>query len=242
VAERTDPTLPVEASLRIRTGLYFTTEGSDWQVLYERPGGPEDDGPVAVVMTRPVGAGTLVLCSDTYFLSNEALRSDRAPAAIAYLLGDGATVLFSETHLGNGQRDRIMTLVRRYRLHGVLAGFFLLGLLFLWRNATTLLPRRDQTARAETESEQSQHRGLEALLTRFVPQSAVLDHCVEAWQGQFGNTQRAAAVAKASEPLRNASAPPKDEATIVALYNQIASAAAQRDARQPVRTQSGLDP
>jgi hypothetical protein len=45
---------------------------SNWRVLYERGGYP-------VLIERVFGSGSIVLCSDSYFLSNEALRRERIP-------------------------------------------------------------------------------------------------------------------------------------------------------------------
>ncbi len=222
VASRVDENLPVEANQRLFTGLYFLPDTAHWTTVYLRPGGDEEEPGRATVMERYFGEGTVVLCSDAYFLSNEALRNDRSPGLIQWVMGSNPTLLFSEVHLGNGQKDRIMTLVRRYRLHGVLAGLLLIGILFIWKNATTLIPRRERLLAAQAVADQSQGAGINHLLSRFVAPDALLPLCVQEWRTHFGNSPAAPAVEKALQSQEAAPLSRKDEATIVARYNQIA--------------------
>ncbi len=222
VASRTDAALPVETNQRLFSGLYFESDSGDWTNVYIRPGGNADAPERATVMERSFGAGTVVLCSDAYFLSNEAMRNDRSPGLIQWVMGTNPTLLFSEVHLGNGQKDRIMTLVRRYRLHGVLAGILLIGGLFIWKNGTTLLPRRERMLADQSVVDRSQGAGMNHLLSRFVAPAALLPLCVKEWRVHFGNSPAAPAVEKTLQSQENASLSTKDEATIVARYNQIA--------------------
>lgn len=227
-ATRHDGAPPLEDTLRVRTGLYFQTDNDAWTPVFVRDGAEEDENPFTVVMTRKQGAGSIVLCSDSYFLSNEALRNDRAPKTLDWLMGENTTLLFSETHLGNGQRDRIMTLVRRYRLHGVLAGLALIGGLFLWRNMTTLIPRRERALAAQTEIERTQHAGLDNLLVRFVPPAAIIATGVREWRHHFAKTPKGGAVLRAYEAMDDTADTPKDKETIVTMYNRLVQAARQR--------------
>src|SRR5690606_37819970 len=109
----------IEPILASVSDLYFRNAAPRWKPIYQRPGG-STDRPWIVAMEMGLGSGSIVLCSDSYFLSNEALRKHRASGFLAWLAGDRSRILFSEAHLGTQQRDRIMTLVRLYRLHGVL--------------------------------------------------------------------------------------------------------------------------
>ena len=72
------PDLP--AAISWHTNLYFEVFDDSWQTLYS-----VDDKPV--IIERTMGKGTLVLCADSYFISNEALRSERHPQLLVWLLG-----------------------------------------------------------------------------------------------------------------------------------------------------------
>lgn len=229
VAERS-PGLPdLEAAVAWRSGLYFHPLGDGWQPVYTLPPSPSSDRKV-LVMERRLGDGSIVLCSDSYFLSNEAARKDRAPALLAWLIGPHPTVFFSEIHLGTQQQDRIMTLVRQYRLHGVLLGFVVLGILFVWKNATTLVPRHNRAAARAvlptTDAERSHQEGLDNLLARFIHRDRLLEVCVREWRQQFHNSPKAEVVAGTVASIRNSGA--RGAASVVAAYNRIVREIQQR--------------
>jgi hypothetical protein len=155
-------------------------EPSPWRVLASK-------GNRAMIVERNLGTGTVVVCSDSYFLSNEALWKEPKPQFLSWLIGDATSVIFDETHLGAliGEQAGIMTLARRYGMHGLfIAGLVLFGL-FIWRSATTLVPR-DEAAdlglwRADAVAGRSTSSGLEGLLRRGVKPRDLLQHCFEAW-------------------------------------------------------------
>lgn len=222
VAERDAGAPDVEAAVAWRSGLYFEPGNDGWQPVYrQRPS--LSDGARVLVMERTFGDGSIVLCSDTYFLSNEAARKDRAPAFLAWLVGTNTTILFSEIHLGTQQQDRIMTLVRQYRLHGVLFGFVVLGILFVWKNATTLVPRRGpsvvQTALPATDVERSHQDGLDNLLARFIDRDRLVETCIREWRQHFHNSPKAPSVAAVYASLRETGR--RGPASVVAAYNRI---------------------
>jgi hypothetical protein len=78
--------------------------------------------------------------ADSYLLSNEAMRSDRQPELLAWLVGPSQGVVFDETHFGVIEQPGVMVLARRYRLHGLFVGLALLAALFIWKNAATFVP------------------------------------------------------------------------------------------------------
>ncbi len=115
------------------TALYFEKPGTNWKVVYARDSLP-------VLIERRFGRGALVLSADSYFVSNEAMRNERHPELLAWLVGPNATVLFDETHLGVMEQPGVATLVRQYRLLGLVIGLLLLAGLFVWRNAVSFVP------------------------------------------------------------------------------------------------------
>ena len=159
-------------------------EKNAWRAVLVR-----DDRPVAVVRTYPENGGSIVLVSDSYFVSNEALRDERHPALLAWLAGAGTDrLIFDESHLGLHENPGLMTLARRYRLGGALAALALLAALFFWRNVTTLTPRRDELADSADEASaagvagRGAAAGFSSLLRRSVPPGALLEVCVTRWE------------------------------------------------------------
>ncbi|MBX3178980.1 MAG: DUF4350 domain-containing protein [Candidatus Hydrogenedentes bacterium] len=207
----------IEAVLASVSGLYFRGAAPRWDPVYLRPGG-STERPWIVAMEMVLGSGSIVLCSDSYFLSNEALRKHRASGFLAWLAGDRSRILFSEAHLGTQQRDRIMTLVRRYRLHGVLLAAILIGGLFVWKNATALLPRVERAPREAAGSARSHQEGLDNLLVRFIPRGQLLETCMKEWRGHFHGHPRADAVEALHAGLRE---PGGARETISERYNRL---------------------
>src|SRR5262249_595808 len=71
-------TLP--ESLAWHGGLAFTNLPSQWKVIYSRAGHP-------VVIERRFGTGSVVMATDSYFLSNEALLKDRHADLLSWWVG-----------------------------------------------------------------------------------------------------------------------------------------------------------
>ena len=159
------------------SALRFEGLGPEWRALYELDGKP-------VVIERAYGKGTIVLASDSWFISNEALVKERTASLLAWLAGPNGAVIFDETHFGIQESPGVAALGRKYRLQGLFAGLLLLAALFIWKNATSLVPpgegrpERSEGARAGRDS----LAGLAGLLRRTIPQSDILAACVEEWK------------------------------------------------------------
>lgn len=182
---------------------------------------------------RKLGAGTVVVCTDRYFLSNEALWKTPKPAFLAYLIGDAKRVVFDETHLGVmiGDADGVMTLARRYGMHGLFLGCILLFILFIWRSAISLVPSNPADDlglwRAQAVAGQSSASGLEGLLRRGIATKGLLQRCFEVWQ-----STRASSAAVAHERRARAQAILQNPA---ALKRPVDAYQAIRDALHPRR-------
>ena len=184
-----------------------------WHALLQRENRP-------VIVARPFGdkGGELLLASDTYFLSNEALRAEAHPALLAGLVGPARRVVFDETHLGIAERPGMMTLARRYGLQGGLGALGLLAALFLWRNVVSLVPPpvppADPGATGSSVTGRDAAAGFINLLRRGVPPRELVGVCVEQWRHAPGRRVpdaatverlRALAAAEAAQPARNRS-------------------------------------
>lgn len=162
---------------RTRTSLKMGTQSAEkWKTL----------GLVAekvVLASRETeGGGSVVLATDSYFLTNEALYREPSTKFLSWLIGPAETVIFEETHLGTREQPGIMTLARRHRLHGLFFGGMLLFALFVWRSSMSLVPARDDDAPSRTVAGRGATAGLVSLLRRGVPSAQVLRRGLEAWE------------------------------------------------------------
>lgn len=175
----------------------FTTKDTAWT-----PAVLVGDGPV--VIERPFGRGSIVIASDSYFVSNESLHRRAYPEFLLWLLGDKNKAVFDETIHGTQKSGGAMTLIRRYRAHGVFLGLFVFLVLWAWRSSSALVPGSDDGDRGivttggavigeETAS------GLVRLLRRSVPPGVLLRQCVEVWR----NSQAAALSSELSSKVEH---------------------------------------
>jgi hypothetical protein len=169
-----------------RCTAWFDKTAPEWTPVYLRDGHP-------VLIERHWGRGSMVIATDTYLLSNEAMRHDRYPALLSWILGSNHRVVFDETHLGLQEEPSIATLIRKYRLEGFFLTFVALAGLFVWKNLRGPLPRRDRSYEAETlhlETGKEAAAGLVNLLRRSVPEQKLLDICQKEWRHDFQRDRR----------------------------------------------------
>jgi hypothetical protein len=140
-----------------------------------------------MIAERKLGKGSVVLCTDSFFASNEALWSNPKSKFLAWLAGDAHRMIFDETHLGSsiGDEDSLMTWARRYRMHGLFVGALFLFGLYVWRNSTSLVPRDPSHDlghwRDDAVAGQGAAAGLEGLLCRGVSRQQLLRRCFDTW-------------------------------------------------------------
>jgi hypothetical protein len=167
------------ATVACHTALYFDQTNGPWRTIYTRePARP-------VIIERPLGRGTLVLSADSFYFSNEALRRDREPALLAWLVGSSRRVIFDESHLGVQEAPGVATLARRYRLHGLLVGLLLLAGLFVWKNAVSFIPPDEEQrarARGDLVAGKESAAGFVNLLRRNIPGPELLGLCLLEWR------------------------------------------------------------
>ena len=199
-------------------------KAAGWHALYLREGRP-------VIVARSFGTkgGELILASDSYFLSNEALRADPRPALLADLVGNGRRIIFDERHHGVQENPGLMTLARRYGLQGGLAAAGLLVGLFIWRNVLSLVPPPPPTAEAlaaaTTVTGRDTAAGFLNLLRRGVPRRELLKTCVAQWQAGAGRRPPdAAAVERLRALADEEAARPTGGKALAAAYRAMCAA------------------
>jgi hypothetical protein len=137
---------------------------------------------VVLTSRETEAGGSVVLATDSYFLTNEALYREPSTKFLSWLMGPAKTVIFEETHLGTLEKPGIVTLARRHRLHGFFFGGMLLFALFVWRSSMSLVPTRDDDAPTRTVAGRGAIAGLVSLLRRGIPSAQVLRRGLEAWE------------------------------------------------------------
>ena len=169
------------------TNLFFQVHDPGWSVIYSSEGQP-------AVIERSFGQGTIVLCADSFFISNEALWSERYPKLLLWLIGGNTEIVFDESHFGIYERPAVASLIRHYRFHWFFAALILLALLFVWKSAVYFVPPRHDDASVANDviSEKDVAQGLVSLLRRNIPAKAIVTACVQEWEKTFKNDRRIA--------------------------------------------------
>jgi hypothetical protein len=189
------PGLPTRISWH--SGAYFDILDTNWQTLYQRRRHP-------VIVERSFGAGSLVLSTDSYFVSNESLRRERHAELLAWLAGGRSEIIFDETHLGVEERPGVAGLMRQYHLQGVLLALALIAALFLWKNSVPLVPPppgdADEGRGALVEGKQAS-AGFASLLRRGIAPGDLLFTCFAEWKSACARQPRAAARLPAIEAI-----------------------------------------
>ncbi len=172
------------------TNLYFDLFENVWQPLYSYEGLP-------LIVERSYGKGSILLCADSFFISNEALWSERHPQLLVWLIGGNSKIIFDETHFGIYKQPSVAQLLRHYRFHWFFAALVVLALLFIWKSTSYFVPppQDDVLAGADVVSEKDYTQGLIALLRRNIAGSQVLQVCAREWEQTFKKNPRIRAAA-----------------------------------------------
>lgn len=155
------------------------TESAAWYPVVKVEGRP-------VVMERRLGKGSVVIATDSFFVSNEALHREAVPEFLIWMVGDKKNIVFDETIHGTMESGGTMKLIRHYRLHGLFLGMVVFVALWAWRSGSTLAPANSAiehgfVSTGESVGGQETGRGLIHLLKRSIPRNNLLEHCFEIW-------------------------------------------------------------
>ena len=172
VVKRSD--LPLPEMLPWHSGMIFTNLATSWQTIYARGTNP-------VFIERQFGAGSVLMATDSYFFSNQAMAKERQADLLAWLIGRRQQVVFDEGHLGIVEAPGISTLMRKYRLQGLAVGLLALAGLFVWKNSTSLVPPFADEAAPQEVVGKDASAGLVNLLRRNIATQDVLRVCFEQW-------------------------------------------------------------
>lgn len=126
-----------------------------------------------VVAERERGHGRIIVISDTYVLSNEALAVSAPYGFISALIGPARRVVFHESHLGVMEPQTLARLARSYGLAPAMLGALVCLALIFWRQASQLVPPPPVPAAARTGTNATGGFGL--LLARALSPRDALD-------------------------------------------------------------------
>jgi hypothetical protein len=174
----TSKTEALPYSISWHTAIYFHELREPWRVIY-------DHNNLPVIIERRFGMGSIVLCADSYLFSNEALREERHPKLLSWLIGKNSGVIFDEAHLGIQERKGIVSLARKYRLHWPFFVFILLAGLFVWKNSTCFVPPSDDGPSTGENSfvfDKDCNEGMISLLRRNISPRSILDVYFREWE------------------------------------------------------------
>lgn len=207
--------LPLPEALNWHSGMVFSGLDKAWRTIYAR-------GPDAVVIERRFGPGSVVMMSDSYLLSNEAMSKDRHADLLAWLAGANPQVVFDEAHFGIVDDPGIAGLIRQYRLAGLAAGLLVLAGLFIWKNLSSLVPARAEEKSSGYVAGKDGGAGFVNLLRRNIPAAEVLNACFAEWKKSSAGARPAVKVAEAQAVIDAEKARPARQRNLVEAYRRIA--------------------
>lgn len=188
---------------------------SSWRILYRGK-----EGPVMAEMKR--GPGSVVVATDSYFASNEALARDRQPALLAWLVGAADNIVFDEAHFGIMESPGIAALVHKYRLFGGVAALLVLAGLFVWKSSSPLVPcRKKEDGGEDFVVGRNTTAGFVGLLRRNIPADQVFDVCLQEWRKSFDRIASAREKSAVEGIVRSEEARPVRERNPVDAYQKI---------------------
>jgi hypothetical protein len=177
-ARLSTPVKELPSSLPWHSTLIFEPGDPAWRILYTRAEKP-------VLIERSYGNGSIVLSSDSFFLSNEAMKRERTPQLLSWLCGTHRRIVFDETHLGVSKSPGIATLLRRHGLAPFFISLIVLALLAIWKQAVSLVPVREEEEKATVDAGKDAFTGFTNLLRRNLPPDDLLSASLEEWKRSF---------------------------------------------------------
>jgi hypothetical protein len=212
-----DGSLSLPTTLTWHSGIVVTAADPAWKVIYSRGAAP-------VLLERAFGKGTAVVATDSYFLSNEAMLNDRQARLLSWLIGPNREIMFDEAHFGITESPGVATLIQRYRLTWLVAGLLVVAGLYVWKNATSLVPKSAEVLREAHVEGRDSAAGFVNLLRRSIPTDQVLAACFAEWrksanQGVFSPAK----IAAAESTYQTENSLPKKDRDLVRAYNNISN-------------------
>ena len=209
---------PGPDALNWHSGLVFANLNPAWKPIYMRGDG-------AVMIERTFGRGSVVMATDSYFVSNEAMLQDREAALLSWLVGSNRNVVFDEAHFGLTESPGVATLMRKYGLHWFVAGLLLLAGLFVWMNSVSLVPLHTYRQSENYVAGKDAAAGFHNLLRRSIPKRDLLATCFNEWKKSVLQTGKYSAdrIRRAEAAFQAESSLPEKHRDPVRTYQTISA-------------------
>lgn len=164
------------------SALWFDGLEEPWKTVYSLDGKP-------VIIERKLGRGSVVISSDSYFFSNEALRNEPSPGLLVRMAGGFARVVFDESHHGIRINRGMIDLISKFELHWLIFAALAFALLFVWKNSLSFVPpvESGETGKNGVVSEKDAAQGLTSLLRRNIGTNELLKICLSEWKKSFSD-------------------------------------------------------
>ncbi len=215
-----EPGGQMESDISWHSALYFKDLKPQWKVLYMC-------GTMPVVIERKYGSGSIVLVSDSFLVSNEALRGERQPKLLSRIFSGPPTIIFDEDHNDLRENPGVASLARKYHLSGLIAGLVLLAAVFVWKNMVRFIPAYESSIAVDNVVVGKESgEGFVNLLRRSIRPTAIFATCMAEWRKTF--TGRARDRAHAEEVWAQEEARPSRERNSVETYRAISRTIARK--------------
>lgn len=172
------PEKGLPTSLAWHSTLVFNPQDAAWRTIYTMSGKP-------VLIERTYGKGSIVMASDSYLLSNEAMKTTRYPRLLAWLCGNHQKIIFDETHFGISKHPGVAALLRKYGLAPFFIALVVLALLAIWRQSISFVPANDESKAIMVNPGKDYSTGLTNLLRRNISSNDILAAGLEEWKRSF---------------------------------------------------------
>ncbi|HLX95365.1 MAG TPA: DUF4350 domain-containing protein [Verrucomicrobiae bacterium] len=226
VVNQTPLSLP--RTLNWHSGMVFIGLDPAWRTIYAR-------GADAVVIERKFGRGSVVMATDSYFASNEALERDRHADLLTWMVGANRQVVFDEAHFGIVESSGVAMLMRKYHLQGLAAGLMLLAGLFVWKNSTSLVPPHAVDQPPGYVHGKEAASGFVNLLRRNIAPRDLLATCFNEWKKSATLTGKASAAKlhQAEAVFQAENSRPARDRNLVRAYQTLCSTVGTQTAESP---------
>jgi hypothetical protein len=217
------PEKNLPATLAWHSTLFLEPHDDAWRTVYVRAGKP-------VLIERSFGKGSIVLFSDSFFLSNEAMKSKRYSHLLSWLCGAHKKIVFDETHLGVRKSPGIATLLRKYGLAPFLISLLVLALLAIWKQSARFVPAYEEDEQALVDPGKDSSTGLTNLLHRNISLHDILPACLEEWKRSFthGKQNLSGLLPRIQEIIAEHRAQPRKNRNPVLAYRKISALRTRR--------------
>lgn len=223
-----DGILPEAAdqSINLVSQTIFAVSNNAWKVVAKR-----DDWPVVIERKASDGIGSLVMCSDAYFMSNQGLFEEQPTDTLNWMLHQHSQVVFDETHLGTTASPGVAALLRRYNLEWFILSLALLASLYVWRHNRSLAPMPPHFIDYDELEGRDHLSGMVNLLSRSMSPVEALQEAGRRWKGslKFKKVHDPDRIEEVKRVLENIPAYLAAKETPVQVYKKIQNITTRRN-------------